>query len=649
MKKIVKKGDYNRVLLSETAPLDVPVIFSNNWFYEHISDNSLKLSSELKSKIVEHLFICEDADKDFVPLKYSILKSNGGIRHIGLLHPASQTQAIELYRLFSDRIINSCKESSYSIRKPIAISSCYYPKRKKSTLSKIHQPSTFLSYGSYSKLNKFFDSKEFLMLERKFNHFWSIDISKFFDSIYTHSISWALKSKEFAKESREKSDFSSFFDKLMQRSNYNETNGIVIGNEVSRIFAETIMQAVDFDVEHELKSHFQLTHGKDYSIRRYVDDFFIFANNTSTLELIISRIESKLRFYKLHLNEKKFIKRSRPFITSITRAKIDTQESITWLFDLMFGKSDEDELPLIKKPNIVKRKFIDKIMAASYQDHDAYSVMCNYSIAAIENKIKLVTNNGKFIQGDFSSQKNALITLVDISFHLFNISPNSSNSIKISNICYTAYKFFNDHHPEDIDLLALEISNQIELFFSSGTFSNMASNVNTFIPIEFSNILCISKVMGDQYLLPNSTFSNVFNIDGLRKTSSDYLVNEDCFDYFHIMTALYYAGDVEEYSRFVDTITKEIGKRLGDLSRVRFDARVCYLFLDSMSCPYIEEKRKRSWAKKFEKDIFQKELAEEQSEELYQTLVSNTWFICWDTKIVLENLLENKDLLFGYS
>ncbi|WP_261886165.1 antiviral reverse transcriptase Drt3b [Vibrio pomeroyi] len=649
MKKTLKKGDYNRVLLSETAPLDVPVIFSNNWFYEHISDFDLGSSSELKRKIVEHLFICKDPNKDFVPIKYSILKSNGGTRHLGLLHPSSQTQAIELYRIFSDRIIHSCKKSSYSIRKPISISSCYYLKRQKSNTSNIHQPSTFLSYGSYSKLNKFFDSREFLLLERKFNHFWSIDISKFFDSIYTHSISWALKSKDFAKESREKSDYSSFFDKLMQRSNYNETNGIVIGNEVSRIFAETIMQAIDSDVEYELEEKSQLKHGSDYSIRRYVDDYFIFGNSTSDLDLIISKIESKLRFYKLHLNEKKFIKRNRPFITNITRAKIDTLDAIGWLFDLIFGKSDSQKLSLIKKPNVVKRKFIDRIMAASYQDQDAYVVMCNYSIAAIENKINSIIKSEEFISSDFSSQKNALLTLLDISFHLFNISPNSSNSLKVSKACYSIYKFFLENHDEDIDMLALEISNQIESFFSSGTFNNMASNVNAFVPIEFSNILCISKVMGDHYLLTNSAFSNVFNIEGLRSTSTEYLTSEDCCDYFHIMTALYYAGDVEEYSRFIDTITKEIGKRLGDLSRIRFDARICYLFLDSMSCPYIDGRRKRNWAKKFEKDMFKRELPEDESEELYQTLISNTWFICWDKEKVLENLMENKELLFGYS
>lgn len=647
MRKLVKKRDYNRVLLSETAPIDVPVIFSNNWFYEHISGINSGIESELKDKIVNHLFICKDSDKDFVPIKYSILKSNGGTRHLGLLHPASQTQSIELYRLFSDRIIHACNKSLYSIRKPTAISSFYYLKRKKTSEENVHQPSTFLTYGDYSKLNRFFDSREFLILERKFNYFWSIDISKFFDSIYTHSISWALKNKQFAKESREKNDFSSFFDRLMQRSNYNETHGIIIGNEISRIFAEIIMQEIDSDLYDELENH-SLKYGEDYSIRRYVDDFFIFGNNAVDLELIASKIESKLRIYKLHLNEKKFIKRSRPFITNITRAKIGTQEAISWLFNLIFGVDEVNKLTLIRKPDIVKRKFIDRIMASSYQDYDAYSVMCNYSIAAIENKINLATKSKQFILDEFNSQKNALITLIDISFHLFNISPNSSNSLKLSNICYATYKFFHDHHKEDIDLLALEISNQIELFFSSGAFNKMASNVNTFVPIEFSNILCISKVMGDQYLLPSSTFSRVFNIDRLKATSGNYLTNEECFDYFHIMTALYYAGDVEEYSGFVETLTKEIGKRLGDLSRIKFDARICYLFLDSMSCPYIEERKKRNWIKKFEKEIFKTALAEEESDKLYQALTSNTWFICWDTKIVLENLLENKDLLFGY-
>lgn len=42
------------------------------------------------------------------------------------------------------------------------------------------------------------------------------------------------------------------WDKMMQEMNYNETNGIVIGPECSRIFAEVIMQYVDQMVEQQL-------------------------------------------------------------------------------------------------------------------------------------------------------------------------------------------------------------------------------------------------------------------------------------------------------------------------------------------------------------------------------------------------------------
>ena len=38
----------------------------------------------------------------------------------------------------------------------------------------------------------------------------------------------------------------------MQEMNYNETNGIVIGPEFSRIFAEVILQQIDTSVEREL-------------------------------------------------------------------------------------------------------------------------------------------------------------------------------------------------------------------------------------------------------------------------------------------------------------------------------------------------------------------------------------------------------------
>ena len=202
MKYIIRKNDANRALLSETSPEDVPIIFSNNWFYQHMNEyHKNEVTNEFKRKIIEHIFISKSEESDFIPLKYSILKSGGGLRHLGILHPASQNQIVDLYSHFEQRIISHTTTSPFSIRAPYkAATVCYYD----DSLLKLNEKpaSTYFAYKRYMRLNKFFESKEFLTLERKYSKFWSLDISRFFESIYTHSISWAIKGKNFAKETR---------------------------------------------------------------------------------------------------------------------------------------------------------------------------------------------------------------------------------------------------------------------------------------------------------------------------------------------------------------------------------------------------------------------------------------------------------------
>ncbi len=48
--------------------------------------------------------------------------------------------------------------------------------------------------------------------------------------------------------------FAGKFDRLMQQMDYNEANGIIIGPEFSRIFAELILQSVDRALCSELQS-----------------------------------------------------------------------------------------------------------------------------------------------------------------------------------------------------------------------------------------------------------------------------------------------------------------------------------------------------------------------------------------------------------
>src|SRR3546814_8933789 len=98
---------------------------------------------------------------------------------------------------------------------------------------------------------------------------WSSDVCS---SDLSHTITWAVKDKLLAKEFKSAYSFEAQFDKLMQRANYNETNGIVVGPEFSRVFAEIILQRVDQKVIANLAVN-GLVFNRDYEIRRYVDDF----------------------------------------------------------------------------------------------------------------------------------------------------------------------------------------------------------------------------------------------------------------------------------------------------------------------------------------------------------------------------------------
>src|SRR3546814_11912929 len=88
---------------------------------------------------------------------------------------------------------------------------------------------SYFAYGKYNLLGKFIGSREFIRLEGRYLRYRTLDISKCFYNVYSHTITWAVKDKLLAKEFKSAYSFEAQFDKLMQRANYNETNGIVVG------------------------------------------------------------------------------------------------------------------------------------------------------------------------------------------------------------------------------------------------------------------------------------------------------------------------------------------------------------------------------------------------------------------------------------
>lgn len=337
MYKKRKNAWHYRPLLTETLPYELPVIFGNEGLYYGRSKN---ISPEATS-VLENIF--SKADKVTIPYNYSIRKDSSRQTLLSMIHPLLQLEFCDFYAQYENALLDQCRRSQFSLRHPAALAVVYVAKTKNDeVIHKVGQVElrpndievelsklvSYFSYEKYALLNKFYESKEFVRLEKRFSCLRQIDISKCFYGIYTHSLAWATRSKDFAKNNLGTYYFEAAFDTLMQRANHNETNGIVVGPEISRIFAEIILQGVDVAVQSELRLEYKLVEGQDYSIRRYVDDFSIFSNTNENLTKIEKVIRDHLSRFKLYVNESKVRNFERPFVTSLSQARTALRASV---------------------------------------------------------------------------------------------------------------------------------------------------------------------------------------------------------------------------------------------------------------------------------------------------------------------------------
>ena len=122
------------------------------------------------------------------------------------------------------------------------------------------------------------------------------DIAACFPSIYTHSIPWALHSKDEAKKSScIVKHAGNLLDKCTQNTRDRQTNGLLIGPHASNIISEIILTRIDIALQ-----------AKGYKkVLRHVDDYRYFADTYEEAELFVKELGLNLRAYEMSLNEKK--------------------------------------------------------------------------------------------------------------------------------------------------------------------------------------------------------------------------------------------------------------------------------------------------------------------------------------------------------
>ena len=166
--------------------------------------------------------------------------------------------------------------------------------------------------------------QESLRLVMEFDYVVHTDIANCYESIYTHSIPWALHGKEEAKkEKNNKNLLGNKIDKLMQDMNYGQTNGIPQGSVLSDFIAEIVLGSIDSKLSEKIRKEIGSI---NYKIIRYRDDYRIFTNDKVPGERILKLLYEVLQEFNLKLNDKKTHLENEIILSAIKEDKIKYAE-----------------------------------------------------------------------------------------------------------------------------------------------------------------------------------------------------------------------------------------------------------------------------------------------------------------------------------
>lgn len=208
----------------------------------------------------------------------------------------------------------------------------------------------------------------------------------------------------------------------MQQMNLGETNGIIIGPEFSRIFAEIILQAIDRDVSHKLETGVNPLHNRvDYEIFRYVDDYFIFFNDDKDRTAIVDLLQHTLKEYKLYLNAAKAVVYEKPIITEITMAKQQIAGLLEERIRFSLEEVEGDEGAVLTKGSvyvnanalITSFKTIIKTCGVEYKD------MLNYTLSIVERRCEKIIENYLKVAEEYRSENQLIRAIAGILEFVF--------------------------------------------------------------------------------------------------------------------------------------------------------------------------------------------------------------------------------------
>lgn len=266
--------DLKRLLQYEFFPAELPPCFSSDDLAAN-AQHAIQATSMLSREYT-------------IPLIYSGYKSETARRKFAVPNPYHYCKAVDCIVQQEPTLKPIFEKSPYSLTAPM------------DRVPKASQP-----YAKRS--SSIAETKQEIELLYQDNRYEiRLDINSFFDNIYTHTIPWAIHGISVAKKKKnDRTLLGNQLDKHIRSMNYDQTNGILVGNALSRIVSEIILCTIDSQIHEQFP---------DVSCCRFVDDYYIYTKHSTQVQEIIAFIRGCLSKYELNFNESKLQINESPFL-----------------------------------------------------------------------------------------------------------------------------------------------------------------------------------------------------------------------------------------------------------------------------------------------------------------------------------------------
>lgn len=238
------------------------------------------------------------------------------------------------------------------------------------------------------------------------------DIDRFYGSLYTHCVPWAIHTKKAAKADRSDKLWGNTLDRYLRQCQDGQTVGIPIGPDTSLVVAEIVLTAVDKTLR---KS--DTTAGF-----RYMDDYELSFFDRPAAVGALSRLEGSLADFEFELNSNKTGIRSLPetyeegWVSELRSISLDGTTAKEQYYQLVRFSTRAFELSVLNPANAVLNWAIARLASVEINEDNwsfaqSFVIQC---IAAEPGSLKFVSELlPAYIKAGYKIDKSAWTSVAD--------------------------------------------------------------------------------------------------------------------------------------------------------------------------------------------------------------------------------------------